>query len=93
VRAAASLTDSADRLSQVTAAHWCADNQLASLRLAKQFPGVGDADFGCQQLGREYLGRMNTTVTPNPNFRLVSAAVLDDQGHVLARLFTVLGRY
>jgi general secretion pathway protein I len=93
VRAAGSLTDSAQRLAEVTAAHWCADNQLAGLRLARQFPDVGDADFGCQQLGRDYRGRLSATTTLNPNFRLVSASVLDDQGRVLVRLVAVMGRY
>ena len=93
VRASGSLTDSAQRLADVTAAQWCADNQLAGLRLAKQFPGIGDADFSCQQLGREYRGRLHTGATFNPNFRLVDAAVLDDNGHVLVRVSTVLGRF
>jgi general secretion pathway protein I len=93
VRAAGSLTDSARRLADVTAAHWCADNQLAALRLERQFPGIGDADFACQQLGRDYRGRMNTTTTLNPNFRLVSAAVLDSDGRLLVLLVTVIGRY
>ena len=93
VRAAGSLTDSAQRLGDVSAAHWCADNQLTGLRLTKQFPNVGDVDFSCQQLGRTYRGKLSATTTLNPNFRLVSASVLDDQNHVLVRLVAVLGRY
>ena len=45
LRAAGALTDNAERLADVIAAQWCADNQLTALRLARAFPGVGDADF------------------------------------------------
>lgn len=92
LRAAGVLTDNAGRLSDVIAAQWCADNQLTGLRLARQFPGVGDADFACQQLGRSYPAKLVTRPTPNPNFRRVDAVVSDDSGHVLVTLSTVLGR-
>ena len=49
-QAASALTDNAERLADVSAAQWCADNQLANLKLTKQFPGVGDSDFGCADL-------------------------------------------
>ena len=56
LRAAGALTDNAERLSDVIAAQWCADNQLTALRLSRAFPGIGDADFSCEQLGRSYRG-------------------------------------
>jgi general secretion pathway protein I len=93
LKAAGALTDNAQRLGDVTAAHWCADNALTGLRLAQQFPGTGDADFACSQLGRDYRGTLRTTTTPNPNFRRVDAVVQDGQGNVLVTLSTVLGRY
>ena len=93
LKAAGSLTDNAQRLGDVTAAHWCADNALAGLRLAKQFPGTGEADFACTQLGRDYRGLLRTQATPNPNFRRVDAVVLDANGLVLVTLSTVLGRF
>ena len=93
LKAAGALTDNAQRLGDVTAAHWCADNALAGLRLAQQFPGTGDAEFGCNQLGRDYRGVLRTATTPNVNFRRVDAVVMDGQGNVLATLSTVLGRY
>ena len=92
LRAAGVLTDNAGRLSSVIAAEWCADNQLTGLRLSRQFPGVGDADFACEQLGRSYPSKLVTRPTPNPNFRRVDAVVSDDSGHVLITLSTVLGR-
>ncbi|WP_374678133.1 type II secretion system minor pseudopilin GspI, partial [Piscinibacter sp.] len=56
IKAAGALTNNAQRLAEVTAAQWCADNQLTGLKLTKQFPSVGDGDFGCEQLGRAYRG-------------------------------------
>jgi general secretion pathway protein I len=93
MRAASALTDNAARLEDVINAQWCADNQLTNLRLARQLPGVGDADFACEQLGRSYAGKLLTRATPNPNFRRVEAVVSDDAGRVIVTLSTVLARY
>lgn len=92
VRAAGALTDNAERLADVTAAQWCADNQLTALRLAGGPPGVGDAEFSCEQLGRTYRGTLITRPTPNPNFRRVDARIVDDAGQPLVVLSTVLGQ-
>ena len=92
LRAAGVLTDNAGRLADVTAAQWCADNQLTALRLARAFPGVGAADFRCEQLGRGFDGKLVTRPTPNPNFRRVDAVVLDEAGRQLVTISTVLGR-
>ncbi len=93
LKAAGALTDNAQRLAEVTAGHWCADNALVALRLAQQFPGTGEAEFACSQLGRDYRGLMRTQATPNPNFNRVDALVMNADGHVVATLSTVLGRY
>ncbi len=92
LRAAAVLTDNAQRLADVTAAQWCADNELTALRLSRSFPGVGEADFNCEQLGRTYAGKVITRPTPNPNFRRVEAEMREPGGHLLVTLATVLGR-
>jgi len=92
LRAAGVLTDNAQRLADVMAAQWCAENQLTNLRLARVFPGVGDADFTCEQLGRSYPGKLVTRPTPNPSFRRVDAVVNDGEGHALLTLSTVLPR-
>lgn len=92
LRASGVLTDNAQRLADVVAAQWCADNQLTGLRLARAFPGVGDADFSCEQLGRRYAGKLVTRPTPNPNFRRVDAVLSDDAGHVLLTLTTIVAR-
>ena len=93
LRAAGAVGDNAQRLADVTAAQWCAENELTGLRLARQFPGVGDATFSCEQLGRSFSGVLVTRPTPNPNFRRVDAVVADEGGRRLVALSTVLGRY
>jgi general secretion pathway protein I len=93
LKAAGALTDNAQRLGDVVAAQWCADNALTNLKLARQFPGIGDSDFECQQLGRDYKGRLVTRPTPNPNFRRVDAVVADAGGTPVLTLSTVLPRY
>jgi general secretion pathway protein I len=92
LRAASVLTDNAQRLEDVVAAQWCAENQLTGLRISRTFPGVGDADFGCEQLGRSYPGKLVTRPTPNPSFRRVDAVVSDAEGRPLLTLSTVLAR-
>ena len=92
LRAAGVLTDNAERLSEVIAAQWCAENQLTALRISRTFPGVGDADFSCEQLGRTYAGKLVTRPTFNPSFRRVDAVMSDDAGRPLLTLSTVLAR-
>ncbi len=93
IKAAAALTYNAQRLVDVSAAQWCADNQLANLKLARQFPGTGDSDFTCDQLGRTFKGQLRVRPTPNPNFRRVDAVVADEIDQPLLTLSTVLPRY
>ncbi len=94
MRAAGALTDNAQRLGQVTAAQWCADNRLTELRLAKVFPGTSESEFSCDQLGRHYAGKLSSQVHPlNRNFSTVDARVFDDSGVLLVRLSTVVGRF
>lgn len=92
LRAAGVLGDNAERLSDVIAAQWCADNQLTEMRLRRIFPGVGDSDFACEQLGRSYRGKLLTRPTPNPSFRRVDAVVSTQDGLPLVTLSTVQGR-
>lgn len=93
IKAAGALVRNGERLAEVSAAQWCADNKLTGLRLEQQFPGVGDSDFDCEQLGASYPGRLVVRPTPNPNFRRVEAFVSDAQGVPLYSLSTVLPRY
>lgn len=92
LRAAGAVTDNAQRLADVSLAQWCADNHLANLRLAREFPGIGDTEFPCEQLGRRLTGQMRSRPTPNPNFRRVDATISDEGGRPILSLSTVLSR-
>lgn len=93
LRAAGAVTDNAERFEIMTAAQWCAENQLVELRVSRQFPGTGVSAFPCLQMGRELQGRLEVQPTPNPNFRRVDAIVGTAERPDLLRLSTVVGRY
>ncbi|MFN3297701.1 type II secretion system minor pseudopilin GspI [Caldimonas sp.] len=93
VKAAGALSSNAERLSDNMAAQWCAENQLAGLVLARQFPSVGDVSFACEQAGRAYTGQLQIRPTPNPNFRRVDARISTPEGQPLVSLSTILPRY
>jgi general secretion pathway protein I len=90
MRAAGALTGNSQRLGDVVAAHWCADNQLTGLRLGRIYPDVGDGSFSCEQLGRTYIGRQIVRPTPNPFFRRVDAVVADEAGNPLLTISTIV---
>jgi len=92
LRAAGVLVDNSQRLGDVIAAQWCAENQLTHLKLTRQFPGIGSSEFTCEQLGRQYRGSLQVAATQYGDLRLVDASVGDDTGHVLVRLSTLLYR-
>lgn len=92
VRAAGALTGNTERLVAITSAQWCADNRLTAIKLARQFPDIGDGDFTCEQLGRSYRGKLVVRQTPNPNFRRVDARMFDEAGQPLLVLSTIVGR-
>jgi general secretion pathway protein I len=92
LRASGVLVDNAQRLGDVVAAQWCAENQLTGMRLAKVFPGVGDTEFACEQLGRRFVGRTTASLTQYTDLRMVDATVADEAGHMLVRLTTLLYR-
>ncbi|MEO6409110.1 MAG: type II secretion system minor pseudopilin GspI [Burkholderiaceae bacterium] len=91
IKAAAALADNAERLTDISAAQWCADNRLTAIKLARQWPDIGEGEFACEQLGRSYAGRLVVRGTPNPNFRRVDALVADAQGRNLLTLSTIVG--
>lgn len=93
LRAAGALGDNAQRLSDVIAAQWCAENQFTVMRVTKAFPGTGDSDFSCEQLGRTYRGRLEVRPAGfNPDFRQVHATVSDENGVPLLSLTTLAYR-
>lgn len=93
LKAAGSLAGNTDRFADVMAAQWCADNALTGIKLSKQFPGVGDTDFRCDQAGRSYTGKLIVRPTPNPNFRRVDTRVLNEAGQPLLTESTIVSRF
>jgi len=93
IKAAAALTNNAERLAEVSAGQWCAENLLTELRLTQQFPDIGESNFACEQLGRTYTGKLKVSPTPNPLFRRVDAAVANDQGQPVLNLSTIMGKF
>ena len=89
-RAASSVVDTSQRLSDVVLAQWCADNELTELHLAGQLPAVGKTPFTCVQLGRDFKGTVNVQPTPNPSFRRVDATVASAQDRELLTISTVM---
>lgn len=90
IKASGALVNNAQRLADVTAAQWCADNQLSELKLMRNTPGVGEAEFACEQLGHQYGGKLVVQPTPNPNFRRVDVVMSDESKAPLLTLSTVL---
>ncbi len=91
IKAAGALANNAERLSQASAAQWCAENQFTELRLTNPFPDIGEAPFGCEQLGRSYLGTLRVSPTPNPLFRRVDASIRNEAGEPVLSLSTIMG--
>jgi general secretion pathway protein I len=92
IRAAGALTGNTQRLADVSAAQWCADNQLTGLRLSGLTPPIGDSAFSCVELGRSYGGTLAVRPVANPNFRRVEVQVADDTGQQVLTLATVMPR-
>lgn len=92
-RAAGALLNNSQRLSDVTLAQWCADNRLVGMKLAKQFPDVGESSFDCEELGQTYSVTMVVRASFNPNFRVIDTNVKDGRGQSLTHLSVILPRY
>lgn len=92
LKAAAALTNNAQRQSDVLLGHICAENALIGLRLAKQMPSVGESDQDCAQGNASFRVHVTVAPTPNPSFRRIDAQVFAANSPIL-RLSTVMGRY
>lgn len=92
LRATMALTNNAQRQADVLLAQVCAENELIRLRLSRQLPDMGSSDFGCEQAGHVFSGRLDVSPTPNPIFRRVDARVLDGE-FVVFRVATILGSF
>ena len=92
IKAAGALADNAQRISEVTSAQWCAENELTELRLTKFFQVPTEIEFSCEQFGVVYKGKLTSRRTPNPNFLRADAQVFTENDQPILTLSTVLGR-
>ncbi len=92
LKAAAALTDNAERQSRVLLGQICAENALIELKLTRQFPGAGDSALTCAQAGQTFDVTLAARATPNPNFRRVEA-IVRQQGVTVVQVSTLIGRY
>lgn len=99
LQATNALTRLAERQSSQWLAQICAENALTAVRLSSQMPPIGTSEVRCEQLGQQFLVRVETTPTPNPSFRRVQARVEAEQvtgvpdGTVLLHLSSVISRF
>lgn len=92
IKAAGALSDNSQRIVEVTAAQWCAENQLTELRLTRFFQVPTEFEFQCEQMGASYRGKLVSKRTPNPNFLRADAQIFNEDGRPVLTLSTVLGR-
>jgi len=79
LRAVGSLTQNSSDLRASMMATWSAENRLAQIRLAHEWPDLGQRSFDCSQGELLLLCEENVFTTPNPYFRRVEVSVLDSQ--------------
>ena len=79
LRAVGSLTQNSSDLRGSVMATWSAENRLAQIRLAHEWPALGQRRFDCPQGELHLICEENVFATPNPYFRRVEVSVLDAQ--------------
>jgi general secretion pathway protein I len=79
LRAVGSLTQNSSDLRAATMATWSAENRLAQIRLAHEWPALGQRRFDCTQGELHLMCEENVFTTPNPYFRRVEVSVFDEQ--------------
>jgi general secretion pathway protein I len=77
LRAVGSLTQNSSDLRAAMMATWSAENQLTQIRLAHEWPPLGQREFSCAQGELPLSCQENIYPTPNPAFRRVEVAVID----------------
>lgn len=92
IKAAGALTDNAQRITEITSAQWCAENELTERKITKFFQVPTEVEFTCEQFGLTYRGKLVTSRTPNPNFLRADAQIANEDGRHVLTLSTILGR-
>src|SRR3989338_10823323 len=81
LRAVGSLTQNSSGLRTSMMATWSAENRLAQIRLAHEWPAIGQRRFDCAQGELHLVCEENVYTTPNPFFRRVEVSVFDVQNN------------
>jgi len=79
LRAVGSLTQNSSDLRAAMMATWSAENRLSQIRLAHEWPALGQRTFDCPQGELQLTCEENVFATPNPFFRRVEVSVFDGQ--------------
>jgi general secretion pathway protein I len=77
LRAVGSLTQNSAGLRASMMATWSAENRLAQIRLAREWPVLGQRSFDCPQGELKLICEEQVFPTPNPLFRRVEVGVVD----------------
>lgn len=77
LRAVGSLTQNSSALRASMMATWSAENRLAQIRLAREWPPFGKRSFDCPQGELRLVCEEDVIATPNPFFRRVEVSVFD----------------
>lgn len=79
LRAVGSLTQNSTDLRASMMATWSAENRMAQIRLAHEWPPLGSRQFDCPQGELQLVCEENVYATPNPYFRRVEVIVREAQ--------------
>ncbi len=79
LRAVGSLTQNSDDLRASMMATWSAENRLTQIRLAHEWPALGNRSFDCKQAELALSCEEEILATPNPYFRRVEVSVYNEQ--------------
>jgi general secretion pathway protein I len=81
LRAIGSLTQNSSDLRAAMMANWSAENRLAQIRLAREWPNLGQRTFDCPQGELLLSCEEDVLNTPNPFFRRVEVSVYTSAQH------------
>ena len=77
LRAVGSLTQNSNDLRASLMATWSAENRLSQIRIAGEWPPLGNRSFDCPQGELALVCQESVFATPNPAFRRVEVSVVD----------------
>jgi general secretion pathway protein I len=92
-QATSALARSSQRQTDLLLAQICIDNAFYTMRLAKQFPDIGERQVECSQAGRRLSMQLKVNPSRNPSIRKVQASVSDaERGYGILQVTTIIGR-